>query len=215
MLTLTRPRQSNAIDHVNLARKRGRLLPARSAVYHQGDTVDGFFYVNSGVVMVFRLLEDSSRQISGFFTSGELFGMSSAETYSDNAVCVTTASVARLTLADVREDIDLQKMLYQTTCDQLDAAQRMITTLTKKSAGQKIAAFFVMLAKKQGCEGESFDVKLPMSRLDIADFLGMSIETVSRRVTALKDTGVVQVPNRRTITITSYNELCREAGALS
>lgn len=214
MLTLSRKRQQNTLNHVQLARKRGRLLPVRSAVYHQGDTSTGFFYVNSGVVMVFRLLEDSSRQISGFYTSGDLFGLSSGETYVDSAVCVTTASIAKLTLADLRQDIELQRMLYRATCEQLDAAQQMITTLTKKSAGQKVAAFLTMLARKQSCEGESFDLKLPMSRLDIADFLGMSIETVSRRITILKDRGIISVPNRRTIGVVSFAELQREAGAL-
>ncbi|MEL7232589.1 MAG: helix-turn-helix domain-containing protein, partial [Pseudomonadota bacterium] len=170
--------------------------------------------VNSGVVMVFRLLEDSSRQISGFYTSGDLFGLSSGDTYVDSAVCVTTASIAKLTLADLRQDIELQRMLYRATCEQLDAAQQMITTLTKKSAGQKVAAFLTMLARKQSCEGESFDLKLPMSRLDIADFLGMSIETVSRRITILKDRGIINVPNRRTIGVVSFAELQREAGAL-
>ena len=215
MLTLSRKRQHNTLDHVQLARKRGRLLPDRCAVYHQGDKSTGFFYVNSGVVMVFRLLEDSSRQISGFYTSGDLFGLSSDDTYVDSAVCVTTASVAKLTLADLRQDIELQRMLYRATCEQLDAAQQMITTLTKKSAGQKVAAFLTMLARKQGCEGDSFELKLPMSRLDIADFLGMSIETVSRRITILKDRGIINVPNRRTIGVMSFTDLEKEAGALS
>jgi len=190
----------------------GRVLPTQSVVYHQGDDRNGFYRVNSGVIMVYRLLEDSQRQISGFFTEGDYFGLSAGDQYSDTAVTVSTSNIARLTLADMRRSPALQKEVFEITWGQLDAAQELITTLTKKSASEKIATFLIMLAERQHCSGEEFDIRLPMSRLDIADYLGLSIETVSRRLTALKKQKIISLPDRNTVHICQFSVLKNMVG---
>ena len=190
----------------------GRVLPNQSVVYHQGDDRNGFYRVNSGVIMVYRLLEDSQRQISGFFTEGDYFGLSAGDQYSDTAVTVSTSNILRLTLADVRRSPTLQKEVFEITWGQLDAAQQLITTLTKKSASEKIATFLIMLAERQHCSGEEFDIRLPMSRLDIADYLSLSIETVSRRLTTLKKQKIISLPDRNTVHIYQFSVLRNMVG---
>jgi CRP/FNR family transcriptional regulator len=185
----------------------GRVHPNQTVIYHQGDKISGFYRVNSGVVMVFRLLEDSQRQIAGFFTQGDYFGLSAGASYNVTAVTVTTSNITRLTMADVSRNPQLQKDVFEITCGQLDAAQRLITTLTKKSASEKVATFLMMLAERQHRDGEEFDIRLPMSRLDIADYLGLSIETVSRRLTALKKRNVISLPDRNTVHVCQFSEL--------
>jgi CRP-like cAMP-binding protein len=186
---------------------RGRIHPNQTVIYHQGDEVTGFYRVNSGIVMVYRLLENSQRQIAGFFTQGDYFGLTSGDRYHDTAVTVSTANIMRLTMSDVRNSPELQKEVFEVTCGQLDAAQKLITTLTKKTASEKVATFLTMLAERQHRGGEEFDIRLPMSRLDIADYLGLSIETVSRRLSALRQQKIVTFPNRNTVHICQFSKL--------
>lgn len=200
-------------------RKVGRVVLAKTPLFHQGDDATHFYKVNSGVVMIFRLLEDSQRQITGFCTAGDFFGLSPDETYHDTAVTVATSSVVAITLADVRADVSLQSELFNRTCCQLEEAQNMMMTLSKKSAEEKVAAFLVMLAKRQGridaANTQEIDILLPMSRLDIADYLGLTIETVSRRLTHLKSKGVIKLPTRHTAHICELGQLETMAGALA
>ena len=204
--------QSTA-NYVSLCRKRGRIHARKSTIYHQGDSGEHFYRVNSGVVMVYRLLEDSQRQISGFYTTGDFFGMTSTDTHADTAITITTANIAALSMTDVSASRDLQRDLFSTTCGQLEAAQKLITTLTKKTASQKVASFLIMLADGTHIKEGDIDVKLPMSRLDIADYLGLSIETVSRRLTEFKTKGVIKLPNRNMAQICELTQLQTMAGA--
>jgi len=200
-------------------RRIGRVLPAKTPLFHQGDEATHFYKVNSGVVMTFRLLEDSQRQITGFCTAGDFIGLSPDECYHDTALTVATSNIVGLTMADVRADVELQRELFNRTCSQLEDAQNMMMTLSKKSAGEKVAAFLVMLAKRQrrqtGSNAEELDISLPMSRLDIADYLGLTIETVSRRLTDLKCKGVIKLPSRHTAHICHLGQLRDMAGALA
>jgi len=189
----------------------GRIHPNQSVIYHQGDKRSGFYKVNSGVVMVYRLLEDSQRQISGFFTQGDYFGLSAGSSYQDTAVTVATSNIVHLTMADVKRSPELQNDVFEITCAQLDAAQQLITTLTKKTASEKVATFLTMLAARQHQGGEEFDIRLPMSRLDIADYLGLSVETVSRRLTALKKQNIISLPDRNTVHICQFSQLENQA----
>ncbi len=200
-------------------RKIGRVMSPKMPLFHQGDEATHFYKVNSGVVMTFRLLADSQRQITGFCTAGDFLGLSSDDTHHDTAITVATSNVVSLTMADVRADVELQRELFNQTCSQLEDAQNMMMTLSKKSAGEKVAAFLVMLAKRQkrqsAEESQELDINLPMSRLDIADYLGLTIETVSRRLTDLKCKGVIKLPSRHTAHICQLGQLETMAGALA
>ena len=190
----------------------GRIYPDHMPVYHQGDAVTGFYQVKSGVVMVYRLHENSQRQISGFYTQGDFFGLNAGDTHLDSAVTVTTANVSFLTLADVERSPELLQELFSATCRQLEATQALIMTLTRNSSSEKIAMFLVMLAQDQCKTGTKFTLRLPMSRQDIADYLGVSIETVSRRLTYLKTCGVIELPNRNSVRVLDFEQLSALAG---
>lgn len=200
--------------------KIGRVFSEKSSLFHQGDDATHIYKVNSGVVMTFRLLEDSQRQITGFRTAGDFFGLSPDEVYHETAVTVATSNIVSFTMADVGASLNLQQELFNKTCSQLEDAQNMMMTLSKKSAGEKVATFLVMLAKRQkektrSLGSEELDITLPMSRLDIADYLGLSIETVSRRLTDLKSRGVIELPSRHTAHICQFQKLENMAGALA
>ncbi len=207
------PTPEPSLLELKLPRQRpGRIHPAQTIIYHQGDNFGGFFRVNSGIVMVYRLLENSQRQISGFLTEGQFFGLTGDDVHHDTAVTVATSNITKLTHSDIDSDNKLQMALFKTACHQLEEAQTLITTLTKKSASEKIAFFLANLARSQNLAGEKFDIRLPMSRLDIADYLGMTIETVSRRLTALKSDGIISLPDRNTVRIHQFSRLLNMAG---
>lgn len=200
-------------------RKIGRVFPAKTPIFHQGDDAEHFFRVNSGVVMIYRLLENSQRQITGFCTAGDFFGLSPDATYHDTAMTVTTANIVSVSMQDVEDNPELRQEIFTSTCGLLEDAQNMMMTLSKKTAGEKVAAFLLMLANRQAAhsanaELRKTEVKLPMSRLDIADYLGLTIETVSRRLTDLKTSGIIDLPTRHTANIREWRELETLAGAL-
>lgn len=209
--TLAKPPQDAVTTSKTKPYQIGRVMPKKTSVFHQGDNATHFYKVQSGVVMTYRLLEDSQRQITGFCTAGDYFGMSPDDIYHDTAVTVSTSNIISLTMADVRANLELQNELFIRTCGQLEDAQNMMMTLSKKTAGEKVAAFLLMLAKRQVRRSsgsvEQIDINLPMSRLDIADYLGLSIETVSRRLTTLKTKGVIELPSRHMAHVRQMTEL--------
>jgi CRP-like cAMP-binding protein len=202
---------SPALDH-RIRALSGRIHDPKKVLYHQGDEVDGIFKVNSGVVMTYRLFEDSQRQITGFSTEGDFFGISSDGTRHDTAITATTANIAKVSMTEIAQTPDLQAELFKWTCAQLEETRDMMMTLSKKSAAEKVATFLLMLAKRQGCATLDTDIRLPMSRLDIADYLGMRFETVSRNLTKLKSNGVIGLPNRDTAHIFKMDALKTMAG---
>ena len=205
--------QFDRFDPRQFYQRGGRILAAQTAIYHQGDEIDGFFRVNSGVVMVYRLLEDSQRQISGFYTAGDFFGLTGEDEHQDSAIAVATSNVVHIPNSVIESCPELQKELFYQSRAQLNAAQTLITTLTKKTASEKVAQFLVDLASRHSVPDADFDLRLPMSRLDIADYLGLTIETVSRRLTCLKSEGVISLPDRNTATILDFDRLRELAGA--
>lgn len=211
-------KKNNTVEKNWKERFSGRVLPAKTAIYHQGDEASHFYKVNSGIVMIYRLLEDSKRQITGFCTAGDFFGLSPDENYHETAITVGTSNIVGFTMNDVSDDPELQRELFMRTCTRLEDAQNMMMTLSKKSAGEKVAAFLIMLTKRQknlkANLEESIDIHLPMSRLDIADYLGLTIETVSRRLTKLKSEGVIELPSRHTARVCQIKTLENLAGAM-
>jgi len=198
-----------------LQRIIGRVHNAKTPLFHQGDAANYIYKVNSGVVMTYRLMEDSTRQIIGFATAGSFFGMTSDECHHDNAVATTTCNIERISHADLLTNPELQAELFNWTCSQLEETQNMMMTLSKKSASEKVASFLYMIAKRKGENRQEADIHLPMSRQDIADYIGMSIETVSRQLSRLKSKGVISLPTRHTAHIYKMGALARSAGALA
>lgn len=209
MLTATLP-QASGIGAV-------RVYPDKTPIYHQGDAVTRIFRVNSGVIMTFRLLEDSRRQITGFCTEGEFFGMSSDGEHSDGAVTVTSAGVQSISISALESDPELRRTLLDHSWRKVEDTQNLMMTLTKSSSEARVAAFLVMLAERRAKRRseqtpETIEVRLPMSRLDIADYLGLSRETVSRRLTDLQELGLIDLPDIHTACINKLNELRACAG---
>ncbi|MGB6229446.1 MAG: helix-turn-helix domain-containing protein [Litorimonas sp.] len=194
-----------------------RVYPDKTPIYHQGDSATRIFRVNSGVVMTFRLLDKGLRQITGFCTEGDFFGLSPDGEHTDGAVTVTAAGVQSVSIAALETDAELRAQLLDHSWRKIEDAQNLMMTLTKSSSEARVAAFLVMLAERRSrrrtdAADEPIEVRLPMSRLDIADYLGLSRETVSRRLNEFKTRGAIGLPDTHSARIQDMASLRTFAG---
>ena len=189
-----------------------RVYPDKTPIYHQGDTATRIFRVNSGVVMTFRLLDKGLRQITGFCTEGDFFGLAPDGEHTDGAVTVTAAGVQSVSISALETDAGLRAQLLDHSWRKVEDAQNLMMTLTKSSSEARVAAFLVMLAERRSRHSKTTDnapikVRLPMSRLDIADYLGLSRETVSRRLSKFKALGMISLPTTHSAEIVDIANL--------
>jgi CRP/FNR family nitrogen fixation transcriptional regulator len=175
-------------------------------IFAQDEEADLVHLVVSGAVRTTRLLSDGRRQVGGFYYAGDLIGLETGAThrYSAEALCESEVLVIRrTTLRDVAGEGRLDRAIWEAARRELDRAQEHILTLGRKTACEKVASFLIDLA--QHSEGEQ--VALPMSRQDMADYLGLTIETVSRMLTQLQGAAVVKFETCRNFRVTRWDAL--------
>ncbi|WP_247870362.1 helix-turn-helix domain-containing protein [Ochrobactrum sp. CGA5] len=179
-----------------------KYLPAGFGVYAEGEKCDALYKVASGGVRIFRLLADGRRQISAFCLPGEMFGFESGTTHHFFAetLCNTVISCWPAVSTSRTLDADLLTMAIQA----LVRAQEHLLVLGRQDATQRIAAFFLEMAERQD---ELEHVELPMSRNDIADYLGLSLETVSRTFSRLKCKGDIRLLSLRRVELVNRRHL--------
>jgi CRP/FNR family nitrogen fixation transcriptional regulator len=174
---------------------------ARNAeVYGEGEPADYVYKVLSGAVRTYKVLSDGRRQIIEFYLPGDVLGFDPGEEHACSAEAITDSQillVRRTTLFKVAErDASIARCLWALTATELRRSQRHALLLIK-SAQERLAAFLLDMAERLPAKKE---VELPMSRQDIADHLGLTIETVSRTLSQLADSSVIQfVASRRIV----------------
>jgi CRP/FNR family nitrogen fixation transcriptional regulator len=173
-----------------------------SEIYGEGEPVDNVYKVVSGAVRTYKLLSDGRRQIGEFHIEGDVFGLEvgterqfTAEAIADAVVLVAKRS-ALVTLAS--DDARLSAELWTQTAKELRRAQDHLLLLGRKRAHERVATFLLDMAGR-GCS--DIIVDLPMSRQDIADYLGLTIETVSRTLTRLEGDLTIEIPTSRRIVL--------------
>jgi CRP/FNR family nitrogen fixation transcriptional regulator len=176
--------------------------PAGTEIYGQGETCGSLYKVEFGAVRIYRLLSDGRRQISAFHLSGEVFGFE-ADTihhFFAEAICGTGIRTLRMTSSQGDRAIELLPMALRG----LVRAQEHLLVLGRQNAIERIAAFLVEMCERQGGLRQ---VDLPMSRTDIGDYLGLTIETVSRVFSKLRQNGIVRLPSLRSVEIVNGQTL--------
>jgi CRP/FNR family transcriptional regulator, anaerobic regulatory protein len=173
---------------------------AGEALIWEGDQAGQIFDVLEGVLRVYKILPDGRRAIMGFIYPGEVLGVSFQRRSPFTAEAVTAVKVRRFSrdrfFSLVNESPDLQSQLYALLCDKMSAAHGQMLLLGRKSAEERVVSF--LLAVHHKC-GEGAEIELPMSRLDMADYLGLTIETVSRMMTSLTRRGLIHATGRHRI----------------
>jgi len=169
-------------------------------IYGEGDEAELFFKVVSGVVRTCKFLSDGRRQIEAFHVAGDLFGFEAVEDYRLSAEAVSDCTVIAYRRKGVErlaaENEALSRQLFAYAMRGMTRAQDHSLLLGRKSALEKVAAFLLECAEHSS---DIRSISLAMSRQDIADYLGLTIETVSRTLSQLERDGVIALPSAREI----------------
>ncbi|MFO1014218.1 MAG: helix-turn-helix domain-containing protein [Caulobacteraceae bacterium] len=186
---------------------------AGEEIYAQDEDADMIYQLVSGVARTTRLFADGRRQIGDFYFAGDLIGIEtedqhcfSAEALSDCEVLVIKRSALERVGAEGER---VQQLVWSETARELARAKRHLALLGRKTAREKVASFLLDIATRVGEDV----TPLTMGRQDMADYLGLTIETVSRMVTQLQSDGLISLEGCRRFRIRSREELEYAAAA--
>lgn len=197
-------------------------LHAEQSVFHEGDPAKRVFMVTQGALKLYTLLADGRRQVTGFMFPGDFLGISVEEDYAFSVEALEPAELYWFS----REAFDrfvghhphVEHELYRLAAHELAAAQQQMVLLGRKSAAERLASFFLSLLERSehisGVSEPGFN--LPMSRVDIADYLGLTKETVSRMLSDLRNRRLIRLKTQNHVEVLDRNGLRAMAeGALS
>jgi len=170
-------------------------------IYAQGDTAGPLYQVAFGAVRICRLTADGRRQISAFHFAGEVFGF---EATSEHHFCAESIEGTGIRVLRAATGDGYAGQILPLALAGLSRAQEHLLVLGRQNATERLAAFLLDLNDRQGNHEE---IDLPMQRLDIADYLGLTFETVSRVFRRLKDARIVALPTARHVDILDLGAL--------
>jgi CRP/FNR family transcriptional regulator len=184
--------RTNELDRLGAMRTSQTVTPGTTFI-DEGSPSLHVFTVTEGVVKLFKLLADGRRQIVGFLVAGDIFGFVPGDKYTVSAEAVSSVTLCRFPRRQLErafaEFPGIERHLLDTVTRELAAAQDQMLLLGRKNAHERLASFLLSLSRRQDNEDGSID--LPMTRTDIADYLGLTMETVSRVFTVLKGSGCI------------------------
>jgi CRP/FNR family nitrogen fixation transcriptional regulator len=205
------PVQGKAGNSIELM---GAAMPyARNTeIFGENEPAEYLYRVISGAVRTYKVLNDGRRQIGGFYLPGDVFGLEVGDEHTFSAEAITECKVLVIKRSSVvalaARDSSIARELWTMTASELQRAQDHIMLLIK-TAQERVAGFLLeMASRKPG----SSEIELPMSRQDIADYLGLTIETVSRTLTQLEQSAAIAVPASRRIVLRNRAVLSRLNG---
>jgi CRP/FNR family nitrogen fixation transcriptional regulator len=185
---------ASVIDGLRLSHGRDE------TIFDQDDPAEHVYQVISGCVRTCRVLRDGRRQIEAFHFAGEVFGLEVGETHRVGAQTLTPA-VVRVMPRHALEDLsiergDVARRLLALATDNLRRSQDHALMLGRRSACERLAALLLDLAERTGAQAL---LDVPMTRQDMADYLGLTIETVSRTFTQFQHEGLIALPSLRKV----------------
>jgi CRP/FNR family transcriptional regulator len=188
------PTEMDEFEHIS----RHVHYAACESVFAQEDVTTSFYNVLDGVLRLYKLLPDGRRQIVGFALPGDFLGMATAERHGFSADAIASATVCQFAKASFARSAEhrpkLLRRINELAVRELNQARDHMVLLGRRSAEEKVATFLIGWRDRlQQFRASSKTVRLPMSRQDIADYLGLTIETVSRTFTKLEREGVIDI----------------------
>lgn len=184
---------------------------AEEEIYAQDEEADLFYQVVRGVVRTTRLLGDGRRQVGEFYYAGDLFGFEADALHQLSAEAVSDCEILVVRRSSLRQfgtgDGRFERQLWAATATELSRTQKHLLLLGRKTAIEKVASFLIEIAGRSA--GEKVD--LPMGRQDMADYLSLTIETVSRMLTQLQADRLVRFDGCRRFSIVNRSALANLA----
>ena len=184
------------------------------------EPVESYSNVLSGVVKLTKTLSDGRQQIVGLQFAPDFLGRpfkSESDVRAEAATGVSLCSFPKVTVERMMKEAPaLEQRLLRQTLKELDEAREWMVTLGRKTAAEKVANFLLLIARNIDPAAPSdrkVKFNLPLTRADIADFLGLTIETVSRQLTKLRAERIIQIENNRTITVHDIARLIARSGS--
>lgn len=209
------------INKLNAIMTDVRYAPGQSII-QDGDPADWVYIITAGHLKLYKLLIDGRRQITGFLAPGDIAGIYADDTYSYSAEAIGQVALCRIPRKKMnalsRELPGLPHRMLSMVSHDLAEAQSHLLLLGRKNARERLSSFLLAFAgrRDQSAHAPSgaLRINLPMTRADIADYLGVTIETVSRAISELKRDGIIVLRHRNLIEIPSLERLeCAAEGA--
>ena len=179
-------------------------------IYGENEPAEYLYKVISGAVRTYKVLADGRRQIGAFYLPGDIFGLEAGAEHAFSAEAVSDSNVLVIKRSAVMDlaarDSGIAQQLWTVTGCELQRAQEHVLLLIK-SAQERVAGFLVEMAKR--APGAASTIQLAMSRQDIADYLGLTIETISRTLTQFEKSAAIALPTSRQIEIRNRAALAR------
>lgn len=203
---------ANALDQTMQFMGATMAFSRNTEIFGENEPADYLYKVVKGGVRTYKILSDGRRQIGGFYLPGDIFGLEfaddhtlSAEAISDTKVLVIKRSALN---ALAGRDASVSRQLFAHSNRELRRMQEKVLLLVK-SAQERVVSFLLEMAERVS---GSNAIELPMSRQDIADYLGLTIETISRTLTSLECAAAIEVPTSRRIVLRNRSALSRMSG---
>jgi CRP/FNR family transcriptional regulator len=202
---------------------RQRFIPAGQTISADSEQETAFANIVAGVVKLTKTLADGRQQIVGLQFPPDFLGRTFAKVSPHAAEAATDVELCTFPKRDfeavLKRHPDLEHRLFEETLDELDAAREWMLLLGRKTAQEKVATFLLLLARRVphiGCvhtaETNFAAFRLPLTRADMADYLGLTLETVSRQMTKLKSLGAIELIDNREIVVPGQELLEELAG---
>lgn len=191
-------------------------LESGAVLIREGEPAQHIFNITGGSLRVYKLLPDGRRQITGFLFAGDFLGLAIGETYVFSAEAMELSTVCRFRKGPFRALVasspPLEHMLLHRTSHELAAAQNQMLLLGRKTAIERMASFLLDLPGHDPARPSApGQVRLPMKRGEIADYLGLTIETVSRVLTRMKVKGLISIPSQNELIVERPERLRQHA----
>ncbi len=185
-------------------------------LFQEGDAAHEVFNILDGTVKLYKSLPDGRTQITGFLFPGDFLGLSTKGDYSYSAEAITDVRVCRFQRRDLnvmfKDYPKLVDRLLGIASDELAAAQEQMLLLGRKTAQERILSFLHVMSERARRRGQPVSsLNLTMSRADIADYLGLTIETVSRTLTKLREKGIIKLPRPQEVVLAEGYDLAAAA----
>jgi CRP-like cAMP-binding protein len=194
---------------------------AHDVVFFEGDPAERIYELIEGAVMLYKLLPDGRRQVVEILGPNDMFGLLSSRQYDCNAETLTPAVIRVVDRRDAEQTLAAQSHITRCLLAQMEALHEHAVLLGRKSAYERVSSFLMRFVAGRGttdCPGptaagrDEHVIALNMTRQEIADYLGLTIETVSRVISDLKRRGLIAIEKQDRIRITNVGTMCHQTG---
>lgn len=211
--------KASQLVHFSTVTRRRKIAHGETISFEDDEVVD-YANIVSGAVKLTKLLSDGRQQIVGLQFAPEFIGKPFSEKVPVSIEAATDVEICVFPKAELenmlRQQPEFEHRLLEQTLIQLDDARTWMVTLGRKTAQEKVASFLLLLAdhigKPSRDEPTDIEFMLPLKRADIADFLGLTLETVSRQMTKLRKMGAIDIRKNLDVTVHDIDRLTAISG---